>query len=232
MIDTPDDHDRSVLAAELALGMLDGTERAQALRLYVSDPAFAREVDGWSTKLSPLLDTLPPALPSSRVWDAVATRVGHGPQAESLKRMRAWRAGALASGAIAVALALILTLPLVEAPERTPMAVSQLVGTDGARGLAITYDPRRGVLRAGSQALTSAGAGTDKSPELWIIPQDGVPRSLGLMVREGGEMTIDPALRPFLASDATLAITMEDPVTAPHAAPSGLPVMSGKISII
>lgn len=45
-------------------------------------------------------------------------------------------------------------------------------------------------------------------------------------------MPVDAALHPLLAADATLAITMEDPATAPHAAPSSLPVMTGKISMI
>ena len=50
---TPPEQD--LLAAELALGLLDGTERAEALRLCLSDPAFARAVDAWSIRLSPLL---------------------------------------------------------------------------------------------------------------------------------------------------------------------------------
>ncbi|MGF7155573.1 anti-sigma factor [Novosphingobium gossypii] len=230
MVDMPEKHDRGALAAELALGLLDGAERAQALRLCLSDSAFAREVEEWSARLSPLLDTLPPILPSSRVWDAVATRIGFVPQVHGLKRLRAWRAGALVSGAVAAVLALILVLPPTATPESAPMAVSQLVEANGGQILAITYDPRKGVLRIGTQAMN--GPSTGKNPELWIIPQDGVPRSLGMMAREGGTMTVDPAIRPFMASDATLAITMEDPATAPHAAPSGLPVMSGKISMI
>jgi len=48
----------------------------------------------------------------------------------------------------------------------------------------------------------------------------------------GTKKDVDPALRPLLTADATLAITMEDAATAPHAAPNGLPVMTGKISMI
>lgn len=228
MVDAAEEQDPGALAAELALGLLEGAERAQALRLCLSDPAFAREVEGWSTRLSPLLDTLPPSLPSSRVWDAVAARVGARPEAPSMKPLRAWRAGALISGAVAAALALFLVLRPVEPPARMPMAVSQLTGNGEAQVLAVSYDPQNGMLQVGS--LERPGDG--KRPELWIIPQDGVPRSLGMMAHEGGAMPVDPAMRPLLAADATLAITMEDPATAPHAAPSSLPVMTGKISII
>lgn len=228
MVDAAEEQDRGALAAEFALGLLEGAERAQALRLCLSDPVFAREVEGWTTRLSPLLDTLPPVLPSSRVWHTVAARIGAAPEAPSLNRLHAWRAGALMSGAVAAALALFIVLRPVEPTARMPMAVSQLKGTDEAQVLAISYDPQKGMLQVGSQPRPGDG----KRAELWIIPQDGVPRSLGMMASEGGAMPVDPAMRPLLAADATLAITMEDPATAPHAAPSSLPVMTGKISII
>ena len=36
-----------VAAAELALGLLDGEERAAALRRMLAEPGFAREVERW-----------------------------------------------------------------------------------------------------------------------------------------------------------------------------------------
>ena len=36
-----------ITAAELALGVLDGAERAQALRRVIAEPDFAREVEKW-----------------------------------------------------------------------------------------------------------------------------------------------------------------------------------------
>lgn len=228
MVDSAEEQDRGALAAELALGLLEGAERAQALRLCLSDPVFAREVEGWTTRLSPLLDALPPVLPSSRVWHTVEARIGAAPEAPSPNRLHAWRAGALMSGAIAAALALFVVLRPVEPTARMPMAVSQLKGTNEAQVLAISYDPHNGILQVGSQAEPGDG----KHAELWVIPQDGVPRSLGMMAHQGGAIPVDPAMRPLIAAGATLAVTMEDPATAPHAAPSSLPVMTGKISMI
>jgi len=43
---TPD-QERDALAAELALGLLEGQARADALRLSLSDPAFAALVTAW-----------------------------------------------------------------------------------------------------------------------------------------------------------------------------------------
>ena len=43
-------------AAELALGLLDGDERAAALRRVLADPAFAREVEDWRNRMAGLFD--------------------------------------------------------------------------------------------------------------------------------------------------------------------------------
>ena len=43
-------------AAELALGLLEGDERAAALRRVLADPAFAREVEDWRNRMAGLFD--------------------------------------------------------------------------------------------------------------------------------------------------------------------------------
>ena len=61
----------------------------------------------------------------------------------------------------------------------------------------------------------------------------GVGTALGLVAARGGrDMAVAPAHRALLAEGATLAVTMEDARTAPHAGPSGPPVAAGKITIL
>jgi len=227
MVEMPEDQDRDGLAAELALGLLDGADRAAALRLCLSDPAFARRVEQWQLRLSPMLTAVPAAEPSSRVWNAIAARIG-APVAAAPRGLRAWRAAALGAGALAASLALfVATRPAPTVPDGS-MAVSQMSGAEDGAIMAVAFDPRRGVLRFDAGSPT----GTGKSPELWVIPKDGVPRSLGLIQAGSAEMPVADPMRPFLKTGATLAITMEDPATAPHQAPSAAPVMTGKISEI
>ena len=52
-----------IRAGELALGVLDGEERAAALRRVIADPAFAREVERWRDRLSGLHEEWPEADP-------------------------------------------------------------------------------------------------------------------------------------------------------------------------
>ena len=234
MLDAPTPSDRNDLAAELALGLLEGEERAQALRLCLSDPAFAAQVEAWGHRLSPMLDLAPQQTPPGHIWSAIVARIGATSSASAapertVRRLRFWRGSALLSGAIAASLALVLVMrPAPEQQAPGAVGLSQLADAQGAATMAISYDPQSGVLRMG----TSQIAGGAKSPELWVIPADGVPRSLGIIDRQGGKLAVNEELRAFLQNGATLAITLEDAATAPHAAPTSAPILTGKISII
>jgi len=229
MADTPPPApEGDALAGELALGLLDGAERAEALRLCLANPAFAWDAEAWSLRLSPLLHAIPPLEPPEHVWSAIEARTGGSAYVSAIHRARLWRGGALVSSAIAAGLALFITVGPPDFRQQAPMAVSQLAGSEGAASIAVAYDPRQGVLRLSPAALESGA----KAPELWVIPADGVPRSLGLIRPDGRELAVDPDVARFLQGGVTLAITLEDPATAPHKAPSSAPVLTGKITII
>ena len=79
-----DDHltpteERDALAAELALGLLEGQTRADALRLSLSDPAFAAQVAAWEAKLAPLHDEWADAQPGAAVWSGINRPLAHAP---------------------------------------------------------------------------------------------------------------------------------------------------------
>lgn len=225
--------ERDALAAELALGLLEGEDRAQAMRLVLSDPAFAAEVEAWSARLEPLYERFderpPPAL-----WPAIQRRLGNAGSYHLRRALGRWRVGALASGALAASLALVLLLrpapapvEIVRAPERT--AVAQLGSGDAPALLAASYDPVGGVLRIRAVRLP----GSNLAPELWVIPADGVPRSLGLVASDGvSRVDVAAPIRALLTDGATLAITLEPRDGAPHKAPSSTPIAAGKISTI
>jgi len=237
MTDPVPPSDRDDLAAELALGLLEGEERAQALRLVLADPVFARRVEQWSVRLAPLLAGIPEQAPPAHVWNAVYARIGAAAPTSVIRQLRRWQAGAVAAAAIAACLGIVLvtrppvsppTTPPVEQAAETQIMLSQLARADGSDQLAVRYDPRNGALRLGRSTLATA----TKRPELWIIPADGVPRSLGLIRSEGQIVPVREDLRPFLKEGSVLAVTLEDPATAPHPAPTATPILTGKISTI
>ncbi|NWP29088.1 hypothetical protein GY984_25665, partial [Escherichia coli] len=72
--------------------------------------------------------------------------------------------------------------------------------------LAASYDEASGELRIRAIRMPDSRL----APELWIIPADGVPRSLGLVAANGGSRIVLPAgHRDFMEEGATLAVTME-----------------------
>lgn len=223
--------DRDVLAAELALGLLEGVDRAEALRLRLSDPAFAAMVDDWHRRLAPLLDAYREAQPSDAVWDGILNRIKplEAAKVPAAAARKGWRALALATSAIAASLALFIAFRPQSDMPRSTVSVAQLTGEAKALHVVARYDGAHGML-----ALRTEGIQADaKSPELWVIPADGKPRSLGLIAPKGpSEVSVPASLRAFLRDGATLAVTMEDAATAPHDAPSSTPIAVGSISVI
>lgn len=228
------DPELDTLAAELALGLLTGDERARALRLSLSDRRFAEAVDAWRGRLDPMYAEFDEH-PAPDVWPAIAARLGQG-GADAGARLRLWRWATFGSGAIAAgfAAAFLLARPepvtivreIVRAPAQ--ITVAQLGGAEGTL-LAANYAPGDGDLRVRAVSLPTS----DRVPELWIIPGDGVPRSLGLL--EGAGTTtvkVPAALRALIVDGATLAVSLESREGAPHQAPSSTPIATGQITRI
>lgn len=225
--------ERDMLAAELALGVLEGEALAQALRLKLTDKAFAALVEAWQARLAPLSAGFA-EVPGPDIWPAIQRRLDGMEPARPPAALRWWRIAALGSGALAASLALAMLLRPAPAPVaivRPPeqIAVAQLDGGEKGALLAASYDAAAGELRIRAIRMPESRL----APELWIIPADGVPRSLGLVAANGSSRIAVPVEhRGLMEEGATLAVTMEPRDGAPHRAPSGSPVAAGRISRI
>ena len=234
-----DDHltpaeERDALAAELALGLLEGQARADALRLSLSDPAFAAQVAAWEVKLAPLHDEWTDAQPGAAVWSGIERQLADAPTDKVTAietRLRRWRAGALLSGAVAAALAFVLiTQPVPTPTPAAPQLAVARIESDAAGPLVLArYNQSNGLMQL---RIHGFEPGT-LAPELWVIPEGGTPVSLGQIGHAGeAEMTMPPPHRLLMTEGATLAITMEPVSKTPHPAPSSVAVASGKIITI
>lgn len=235
-IDMPDDP--ALLAAELALGVLEGEALVAAKRRMLTDPAFAAEVEDWRARLAAIGLDASDAIPSDDLWARIERSIdtGTGTSVADLvprRALRRWQWGTAAAGSVAAALAVLLAIPRSEpvapAPVQVavqPAIVAQLRGEGEGPLVAARYDPATAQLR-----LVAHDMGDDpRVPELWIIPADGIPRSLGVIQPVGNtQLVVAEGHRSMLHDGATLAITMEPRDTAPHAAPTGPRVAAGKI---
>ncbi|WP_327516825.1 anti-sigma factor [Sphingomonas sp.] len=236
-MDLPDE--RELLAAELALGVLEGDALAAANRRLLTDAAFAEEVEAWRDRLAGMALDVPEETPPDELWSRIERAIdgtGPAPVVDLVPRrqLRRWQFGTAAAGAVAAALAVMLVIPgpepsIIPPPTQIaaqPAIVAQLRGEGEGPLVAARYDPSTAQLR-----LVAQDMGDDpRVPELWIIPEDGIPRSLGVIQPAGDtQLTVAEGHRSMLHDGATLAITMEPRATAPHPAPTGPRVAAGKI---
>ena len=234
-VDMPDDP--ALLAAELALGVLEGDALATAKRRLLTDPDFADQVEDWRDRLAAIGLDAPDAIPSEDLWALIEARIdraGEPPVADFVPRrqLRRWQIGTVAASAAAVVFAVLLVIPrptIVDPPVQIvaqPAIVAQLRGEGEGPLVAARYDPATAQLRLVAQDMDE----DPRVPELWIIPADGIPRSLGVIQPAGDtQLVVAEGHRAMLHDGATLAITMEPRATAPHAAPTGPRVAAGKI---
>lgn len=210
-----------LLAAELALGVLAGAERDAAAARAKAEPAFAAAVIGWRGRfaaMEPGEGVLPP-------WAAIDARLpanDTGPPTS----LRRWR---IATVGFAAAAALFLVLLLRPAPAPEAILVATLTGPNQTAAVAVGIDPARGRLVIQPSALGAALAG--RVAELWVVPADGRPRSLGLIDPVAAQaLSAGDATRGALAPDATLAISLEPAGGSPTGQPTGPVILSGRIA--
>src|SRR5262245_8734610 len=149
------------------------------------DAALARAVAEWEGRLAPLAGAVQPVRAPAGVWPRIETRLGGTRAAASWwDRVAFWRPlGLLATGAMAALLAVVALLPGVKPPavETAPAAyIAVLSDPKTQRPVLVATAARRDgrlSVRALDPAILPAGA----SLELWAVPKQGGPRSLGLV---------------------------------------------------
>jgi anti-sigma-K factor RskA len=225
---TASDED-DLLAAELALGLLDETEAAAARQRLRHDAAFAHAHARWQAYAAGLAGDLA-AQPSPHVWTKIAAQLpaNDDPVQTSL---RLWRAGAIAASLLVVALG-VRDVQHSRMQPPPPVAVAQpaplLAVLSGKAGVvSVHFDP-------GSGRLASVVSGVDagsRAVELWVIPADGRPRSLGLLSQDRpGWRNAPAALSRELRAGATLAVSLEPRGGSPTGLPTGPVIASGKLA--
>ncbi|MEO6224439.1 MAG: anti-sigma factor [Sphingomicrobium sp.] len=235
MTDHPISEAHDQLAAELALGVLNGAELREARSLARTEPAFRQALARWSGRLAPMLDDVPPVDPPHGLWRSIAGRLGDEAPASNVivlkQRVNLWRTATAAATAMAAALALVLVTrvppqPPVASPSPAPM-VAMLGDSSGAK-LVANWSPEARTLVIAASADMPADRG--HAHELWVIPADGKPRSLGTM--PSGKhmmMRVPEPLSAAFRNGATLAVSLEPAGGSPTGSPTGPVLVSGAL---
>lgn len=230
----PDEAD-DLLAAELAFGLLDEEERAAAQARLDADPLLRERLAAWERLAVELLGVeIDPPRPS--LWSEIAAALpGNDNAPERANPVARWRAASISLGVLAAIFGVLALRPSerspVPAPEVRRQAPPPLVAVLRAHGeaaaVAVGFDPASQRLTLAADALQT-GRG---SAELWAIPADGTPRSLGLIDAVAPAWRLSPEAARSIAPGVTLAVTLEPRGGSPTGKPSGTPLLTGVIAV-
>jgi anti-sigma-K factor RskA len=232
--DGPDRGSEDMLAAEYVVGALAAEERRAAAERIERDPVFARLVDQWEVRLSPLASAYADAEPPASAKAAIDRRLFEGAGVASGRprfwsNINFWRA--LAAAAIlshALSVAVPYFLPSGEAPPAQLVASLAADGSD-VRYLAL-YDPQRHQVGL-SHVSGERGAGKDF--ELWMIEGDKAPVSMGVIPAGASvHVGVDEQTQARLEKGAVLAVSLEPSGGSPTGQPTGPVVAAGDLKDI
>lgn len=236
--------DRDLLAAEFALGTLEGAERAEAALRIARDPAFAHAVAAWERRLAPLAALAPEVPPPDSVWTGIAATldrsegggseggarpipirpVASGAERDTPRRPgpgpRFWQGTTVAALALAAGLAAVMVLRPV--PSAAPTVLAVLAPRAGGPAL-VALATRPGevtILPAGALSPVPAG----REMELWFLPQGAHrPRPMGALP-PGGR-----SLRRDLAPGTRILVSLEPAGGSPSGLPTGPVLFAGTL---
>jgi anti-sigma-K factor RskA len=212
---------REKLASEYVIGTLRGGARRRFETWLREDAALRRAVAEWQDRLHPMAELTPAVRPSPQVWQVLEKRLalnGSGRQQRSFWRalfddLRFWRSLGLASTALATMLVVVL---LVRQPQGNvaPASYIAMLADDNARPMmVITGDAQHRQLTV--KVLAPQHISSDKSLELWALPKQGTPRSLGLVAADG-TITLPLPENATPQSVPALAISLEPKGGSPN----------------
>ena len=115
------------------------------------------------------------------------------------------------------------------APSTPPAMLSAKLDTAGGQHLFVAaYDPQRQAVVISS--LVPPGTDPGHVHQLWLIPADGKPRSLGFVpVGASVKIPLAPPAAGLTDTQATLAISVEGPGGSKNPGPTGPVVAKGSL---
>lgn len=216
------------LAAEYVVGTLRGASRRRFERVLRDSGDARAAVSHWEALLGSLGKVLPAEQPPAEVWSRIEAQLDGREGAGGAKEregwwssIRFWRAWGLGATAGLLALAVMLAVPPEPATTLSAGQVAIVQNQDDQPMWVITADTGTGTIRA--RAVNAEAAAVDQAYELWMLPADGPPRSLGLLPVNGGveRHQIPPALLALLNNAQGLAISLEPAGGSPTGLPTG-----------
>jgi anti-sigma-K factor RskA len=220
-----------MLAAEYVLGVLPLEERQIVGHRIETEAEFARLVDTWEARLSPLAAGYARVEPPASVKEAIDRRLftpaREAPRPGPWASLAFWRG--LAAAAFA-ALAILTALPYLAPPAEQQRLVASLTAEGSDVKYLALYDAAR---REIALSHVSGERASGKDFELWMIEGKNAPVSLGIIPPgAAADMKVPPGAQQKLAAGAVLAVSVEPAGGSTTGQPTGPVVAAGDLKSI
>jgi len=200
---------REKLAAEYVLGTLKGGARRRFEGYMHNDAALRRTTMEWQDRLTPLAEFSTAQAPRKQVWGGIERRLNL-PRAYAAwqfwrnESVNFWRSLGVVSTAVAALLVIVISTRTLQAPQLDYVAT--LTDEKSQTALVLTGDSSRKAMTV--RLVGTAPVASDKTLQLWAVPKQGNPRSLGILADRG---EVQLALTQSAIGDdvAMLAVSLE-----------------------
>lgn len=214
---------RRALAADYAIGLMPSTARRRFETLLLDDAKLRAEVAQWQESLVGLTSSLVPQPVPERVWQHILARIE--PQRLHVPEKRPFWSWLRVTAAVCSLFVAVIAGVLYN--REKPDFNATLIADNQQPALTVqTFDH---YLKIEPVAVASVESG--RSLELWAIPADGVPVSLGVIADDGqGRVALSDAQRALLSTQTTMAITLEPKGGSPSGKPTGPILYKGQLA--
>ncbi|ANI00405.1 anti-sigma factor [Pseudomonas koreensis] len=216
---------RRALAADYAIGLMSTAARRRFEQLLLDDAALRTELAQWQESLASLTDAIPQQPVPEHVWQGITARIE--PQVLHLPEKRPfwnWLRVSVAACSIVV---LVFLGSLYNRDDARYRAT--LLTADAQPALKV--EAHADYLQV--EPLTLAAVDANRSLELWAIPADGKPISLGVIPAGGkGKVELSEAQKALIGKPIALAVSLEPKGGSPTGQPTGPVLYQGALAAL
>ncbi|CAI8729428.1 anti-sigma factor domain-containing protein [Pseudomonas serboccidentalis] len=216
---------RRALAADYAIGLMSSAARRRFEQLLLDDAALRAELAHWQHSLASLTDPIPEQPVPEHVWQGITARIE--PQVLHVPEKRPFWNWLRITAAVCSIVVLVFLGSLYNRDDARYRAT--LLSADALPALKV--EAHADYLQV--EPLTLAAVDADRSLELWAIPADGKPISLGVIPVGGkGKVELNEAQQALIGKPIALAVSLEPKGGSPTGQPTGPVLYQGALAAL
>ncbi|MBK5519182.1 MULTISPECIES: anti-sigma factor domain-containing protein [unclassified Pseudomonas] len=216
---------RRTLAADYAIGVMPAAARRRFEQLLLEDAALRAELAHWQDSLASLTEALPEQPVPERVWQGITARID--PQKLHVPQKRSFWNWMRVTAALC-SLVVIVFLSVLYNRDEARYSATLLTADSQPALRVLAHDNYLQV-----EPLALAAVDPERSLELWAIPANGKPMSLGVIPASGkGKVELSDAQKVLIGKPIALAVSLEPKGGSPTGQPTGPVLYQGSLAVL